>query len=441
MHNQENNRNKFIALSSSILQRHLPIPFHHVNYTLYERMLYTRKVLIFSDTRAWMQTSLRVMLFHIIELVIQGDKRMNAKRKHLSNDALRYKRVVGTGGIGTGMFFLLEGNHTLGRNESRAAKLVPFKDYCKLHIISHYLAVLLGAGRNEKFRVWPIGKVGDDEAGRLLIEEMERVGMQTPFIGVSADADTMFSVCFQYADSTGGNITTSNSASERVTPEDIVHALSLLQDFDSETIVLAAPEVPLPARIELLRQGRRNSAFNAASLLASEVDEFGRSGAFAFTDYLSINIDEAKAIAGITDQTADSRTIVDLCVHKLESINDQMLISVTDGPFGCYGYSNGRVEFVPPLQVEALGTGGAGDAFFAGTIAGMACGLPFMKGTDDRSFGETPIESALELGTLVASLSVTSPDTIHRTLDAGLLLEHAAGWQIDFSDRFQIIFI
>jgi len=59
-----------------------------------------------------------------------------------------FRQLVGVGGIGTGLFFELEGNHTLGRNESRPARFLSIRDYCKLHIISHYVAVLLGANPN-----------------------------------------------------------------------------------------------------------------------------------------------------------------------------------------------------------------------------------------------------------------------------------------------------
>ncbi|MGC4234121.1 MAG: hypothetical protein QM594_14170, partial [Niabella sp.] len=99
---------------------------------------------------------------------------------HTENYA--YKRITGTGGIGSGMFFVLEQDHTLGRNESRLGALLPFKDYCKQHIILHYIAALLGApGR---FEVHPVGKVGDDAVGRLLLEQMQQVGMDTKYVKV-----------------------------------------------------------------------------------------------------------------------------------------------------------------------------------------------------------------------------------------------------------------
>lgn len=50
-----------------------------------------------------------------------------------------YQAMIGTGGIGSGVFFALDGDHTLGREESRSGRFLDKRDYCKLHIISHYV--------------------------------------------------------------------------------------------------------------------------------------------------------------------------------------------------------------------------------------------------------------------------------------------------------------
>ena len=54
-----------------------------------------------------------------------------------------YSQLFGVGGIGTGLFFNLEGEHTLGRNESRTGQLLDVRDFCKLHIVAHYISKLL----------------------------------------------------------------------------------------------------------------------------------------------------------------------------------------------------------------------------------------------------------------------------------------------------------
>ena len=82
--------------------------------------------------------------------------------------ACRYQGMLGVGGIGTGVFFSLNGNHTLGREESRTGHFIDCRDYCKLHIITHYVQTLLGA----EFVTLPIGRIGADEAGKRLLYEM-----------------------------------------------------------------------------------------------------------------------------------------------------------------------------------------------------------------------------------------------------------------------------
>ena len=71
---------------------------------------------------------------------------MNVKLRLRAEGTPVYRRMIAIGGIGSGIFFALDGNHTLGRDESRLGRLLDIRDYCKLHIISHYVARLLGAG-------------------------------------------------------------------------------------------------------------------------------------------------------------------------------------------------------------------------------------------------------------------------------------------------------
>ena len=70
------------------------------------------------------------------------------------DDRSLYQQLVGVGGTRIRIFFALEGNHTLGRNESRPGELLNIRDYCKLHIVIHYVAKLLGG---QCFRVLPVG--------------------------------------------------------------------------------------------------------------------------------------------------------------------------------------------------------------------------------------------------------------------------------------------
>jgi sugar/nucleoside kinase (ribokinase family) len=358
----------------------------------------------------------------------------------ISQSGLKFNHIIGTGGIGSGIFFSMSRNHTLGRNESRMATLLPYKDFCKQHIIMHYVSVLLGAKPNGEFQSFPIGKVGNDDIGKNLVEQIKAVGMDTKNVTRVDDCSTLFSVCFQYPDNTGGNITTENSASSKVSPEDIS---MFFRDFTlngDQEIIVAAPEVPLETRIKLLECGRQRRSLNIASVLSSEVIDFKNMHGFEMVDILSINIDEAQSIAQLIDESATSTLIVDACVKTLKEIHHDISILITDGPYGSYCYTKNYLEFTPIPEVPVISTAGAGDAFLAGVITGLCCGLPLCKGFSDTNFSSKELESAVELGTLLGSFSVTSPDTIHTDAGAEILYKFAMKNKIKFGTDFSVLF-
>jgi sugar/nucleoside kinase (ribokinase family) len=367
---------------------------------------------------------------------IQGCKYMN----HLQplNKSFKYKNLIGTGGIGSGIFFKLHGNSTLSRNESRPGDILPFKDYCKLHIIIHYLSILLGS-RPGKFEIFPIGKIGDDETGATLINEIKKAGIRVDTIKVIPDMKTLFSVCFQYPDCTGGNITTANDASSEVSKEDIISFFSNFPDslFTPE-IVLSVPEVPVETRIKLIEIGRARGSLNVVSLTSSEVEEFNKMDVFGNIDLIGLNIDEAKAISNLINKKHTGKVISN-CIDFLTGKNPNIMILITDGPNGSYSYFNGGLEHTKILDVEVKNTAGAGDAFLAGIIAGICCGLPFLKGRTDKYFSETSIESSVELGSLIASISVMSGDTINYKIDVDYIREHVLKNKIILSKNFKKI--
>lgn len=354
----------------------------------------------------------------------------------ISPDGFVYDHVVATGGIGSGMFFALSGNETLGREESRMATLLPYKDYCKQHIILHYISVLLGADVNGEFRSLPIGKVGNDDTGRSLIKMMQGAGMITDKIEVSTDHSTLFSVCFQYPDHSGGNITTSESASSVVSTADIDDFFNGFHLHQEKEVIIAAPEVPVETRIKLLEYGRRRGGLNVACVQSGEIRAFSELNGFNLTDYLFINLDEARKISDV-DESIPSETAVLTAISNLIVINPALTIFVTCGAAGVYCYTNRHLEFFPSITVDVVSTAGAGDAFLAGTVAGICCGLPLLKNNRENAH---LISTATELGILVASLSVTSRDSIHPGIDANFLFDFINRNKIECAESFLKIF-
>jgi sugar/nucleoside kinase (ribokinase family) len=310
-----------------------------------------------------------------------------------------YDVVVATGGIGSGMFLALTGDRTLGREESRAATLLDQRDYCKLHIVCHYVQRLLGTG----VRVFPIGKVGDDANGRTVAEEMRTAGMDMSFVTVSS-RPTLFSVCFVYPGGDGGNITTAGSASDCVGPQDIRRAGPVVAAHYGKGIAVALPEVPLEARYALLELATEAAFFRVAAFVPGELEQVLTAGLLEKVDLLAVNLDEAAALAGMVAEGASVPSVVQAAVRRLAEVNPRMSVVVTAGGHGSWAWDSQAVTHAAALDVTVANTAGAGDAHLAGLVVATACGIP--------------LATANRYAALVSGLKVTSRHTINPDLTA-----------------------
>jgi ribokinase len=319
----------------------------------------------------------------------------------------RYQTMIGTGGIGSGVFFALDGDHTLGREESRSGRFLDKRDYCKLHIISHYVKVLLGAD----FQTILVGKVGDDEVGHRLLAEMQNTNLDLRYVTAAKGEQTLFSTCFIYPDGSGGNLTTADSASARVDQAYIARAEGDFRVYQNRGIALAAPEVPLTARQRLLEMGRQYDFFTVASLNSTEIQTNNAVKILKNIDLLAINLDEAAALTGLDLLETDAEAIFDAAVEQLRQLQPKIFVAVTAGKMGSWTWDGRKHHHLPALEAPVKSTAGAGDAFLAGLIVGKVAGL-------------TLVDSQ-HLATLIAGVSVTSPHTIHPSVNRQTLLKFA----------------
>lgn len=312
--------------------------------------------------------------------------------------AMRYRAMIGVGGIGSGSFFKMIGNHTLGREESRSGYFLDQQDYCKLHIISHYVKELAEPG----FEVIPIGRLGNDEVGRRLFEEMKSVGFDMSYTELLADSQTMFSFCFLYPDGSGGNLTTTDSACSKVNPDTIQQAEDSFKKYRGEGIALAAPEVSIEARFKLLDMATEYQFFRAASFTSAEIPVILEGNNLQRIDLLAINMDEASALTNISSDDKHASARVEAVVQICSEQNPNVLISVTDGKNGSWCWDGKSVKHFPTMNVQVVNTAGAGDAHFAGLLTGLAKGFS--------------LHEAHEAAVFIAGLSVMSPHTINKQI-------------------------
>jgi sugar/nucleoside kinase (ribokinase family) len=326
-----------------------------------------------------------------------------------------YRQLVGVGGIGTGIFFDLEGDHTLGRNESRPGRLLDVRDYCKLHIVIHYVAKLLGArASGSPFHIVPVGNVGTDAAGRQVVKEMAEAGIDTARVRATPERPTLFSVCFQYPDGAGGNVTTSNSAAATLCEAEINQVADLLNCAGKRGIALAVPEVPLEVRRHFLRLATQAGAFRAASFVPAEIRPAKQAGMFNMLDLVSLNEEEASELVGCLFGPDAPETFVGECQDFLRSSFPDLQMVVSMGKNGAYGVTAGLHRHCPAAKVNVASTAGAGDSLLGGIMAALAAGIPFLRPEPSGKGSRRPaIATALELGVLLASYKCLSPHTIH----------------------------
>ncbi len=310
----------------------------------------------------------------------------------IAGGSYSYSGMIGTGGVGSGDYFRLNGNHTLGREESRSGRFLDRRDYCKLHIISHYTKALLGDG----FEVFPIGRVGGDAAGGKLLEEMRESGLNLRFMETLRDKPTLYSFCFLYPDNSGGNLTTDNSASTEVDEMAVEQTVPVMAELGPRGIALAAPEVPLKARLRLLELAGEYGLYRVAAFTGEEIPEVRALDLPSLVDLLSLNENESAAFLG---QDESERQTPETVIRTLAERFPSMKISMTAGVRGSWSWDGNTITSVPAAPVIVETTGGAGDAHLAGVIAGTVCGLS--------------LSAAQRVGTIIAAASVGSPHTIN----------------------------
>jgi len=193
-------------------------------------------------------------------------------------------------------------------------------------------------------------------------------------------------------------------------------------------MVLAAPEAPLTARIRLLKLATKAQAFRAASLSTGEIPAARTLGMFSMLDLLSVNQEEAGALLGKCFDSATPQTALECRSRALADFNPHARLVVTAGGRGAWGFdlASGEWDYCPAPQVKVASTAGGGDALLAGLICGEAVGMPFIHpAAPRRKIADRPLSSALDFAVLLASLTVTSPHTIHPGVNLDALIRFA----------------
>ncbi|WLW54846.1 ribokinase [Streptomyces sp. YU58] len=212
-----------------------------------------------------------------------------------------------------------------------------------------------------------LARVGDDAHGRLLLDSQRAAGVDT--VGVLVGGAPT-GVALITVDPSGDNsIVVSPGANGRLTPQDVATAGSL---FHASRVVSAQLEIPLETVEEVVRSLAPDSRFvlnpSPPRRLPAEV--------LTACDPLIVNEHEAKVIlgesaAGVSDDPADWA--------RLLLAKGPRSVVITLGSEGSLVASGEGVTRIAAVEVDAVDTTGAGDAFTAALAWRLGAGASLVE--------------------------------------------------------------
>lgn len=226
------------------------------------------------------------------------------------------------------------------------------------------------------------GAIGTDDAGRVLVDALERFGVDCSRLVRRDDVQTSATILpirpngdrpALHVIGANGTYTIDDVPWEEIEAAQFLH--------------VGGPEFLGPENAtEILRRARAAGVTTTCDILADGWPELldMLAPAMAEVDYLFPNEEQALALTGESDAQAAARALLERGVGS---------VVMTRGADGADLVTAGGVEHVDAFPAEVVDTTGCGDAFVAGFIRGL-------------SLGREPLEAA-RVGAATASLVAT----------------------------------
>ncbi|MEV7867168.1 sugar kinase [Streptomyces sp. NPDC088124] len=239
------------------------------------------------------------------------------------------------------------------------------------------------------------GRVGDDEAGRFVTAALAARGVDTSAVRVDPALSTPLTVVVTRGDG-DRTILTAPGTLAATRADDVPEAL--LGDsrhvHAASYFLLPRLAEALPALFRTARERGATTSLDTNDDPAGKWDTGGLGAVLAVTDLLLPNAREARALAGLPEDTPLEEAARQLALRG-------PLVAVKDGADGALVH-DGRTAFrTRGIPAEPLDTVGAGDSFDAGFVAGLLAGrsdadaleLAAVCGAlSTRAYGGTPAQ-------------------------------------------------
>lgn len=214
-------------------------------------------------------------------------------------------------------------------------------------------------------RVGMIGRVGDDDAGRSLVQSLIAEGIDVS--GVSTDPERPTGLAAITVDARAENtIVVSPGANAALAPEHVLPDV-----IGAAAVVLAQLEIPMETVVAAAASCRGTFLLNPAPARHLQPDLSER------VDVLLPNRSELALLAGCEEPTSISDVTV--AVGRLERRGATV---VTLGALGALLVEGGDAHHVPAPDVKPVDPTGAGDAFCGALAASLAAGTGLLPAVE-----------------------------------------------------------
>lgn len=212
------------------------------------------------------------------------------------------------------------------------------------------------------------GKIGDDEAGNILVEDFKRQGASLDNLEVVNGKHSMFT-WITSDDSANRTIVMFPNVLVELTAEEVrTKHRDLLEN--AEVLMAEASVLPLPPVIEAMKIAR---AANTKIILDMDIPP---------SELKRINqgdrdiIFEAIKLADVFIPCKDAACELlgnDEILKNIRKLQyrEKQIVAVTSGSHGCLIFDGEKVLEIPGFDVDVVETTGAGDAFHAGFVYGL----------------------------------------------------------------------
>lgn len=246
-----------------------------------------------------------------------------------------------------------------------------------------------------------IGKVGRDEYGARMKENLRSLGVDTRFV---TEADCVSGTAQIWICGGNNRIVTDGGANMKLTPADIDEGLSGAKSGD---VLIVQLEVPHEAVSHALKTGRRKGMITilnpapATALTAADYEN---------ADIVMPNETETEILTGVVP---DCEVNLALAAKKFKDMGARNIV-VTLGKKGSAVIVGNNITLVPARKVKAVDTTGAGDTFVGAAALKLEAGEDLVTAAEFATFA-----SAITVTRRGATAAIPTIEEVREAVESG----------------------